>query len=407
MLLRLYLGKDQIVKQHKDIILLFEKYLVDRCTVEELDVLLKYFDEEESSAVLRDRIEAELARYVQMSENDRRAEAIRNRVEVTLHKRFNPSAVLSIGRRRLYRWLPYAAAVLLAFLSGLFWYINSSKPVEPQLMTSYDNDVAPGGNRAVLTLADGRSITLDEAQSGIVIGGEGDITYTDGSTVGVAGEQFHSMLSLTTPNGGTYQVVLPDGSTVWLNAGSTLRYPAQFSGEERIVELEGEAYFDIKELFSIGHVEKIPFKVISKGQEVEVLGTSFNVSAYADMNDIRTTLVEGKVKVYHPVSARSKLLVPGQQSVVNKSDIEVFKVDTEPFVAWKSGMFHFKNTPFTDMMSQAARWYNIEVVYKGRVPSETFGGRIRRDVSLSTFLELLSASEIEYHIKENQLIIKY
>src|SRR5690606_27967693 len=197
--------------------------------------------------------------------------------------------------------------------------------------------------RATLTLADGRTIDLSEAQTGIVVGE--DVMYNDGSEVmehrqdNLSGTQKGSLKTnyfvLSTPKGGTYQVTLPDGSKVWLNAGSTLKYPSRFSDGERIVEMTGEAYF------SVIRDEERPFRVTSNGQQVEVLGTEFNVTAYPDDRETKTTLVEGSVRVAlttgrSPVTSRSPItLKPGEQSIVRGANIEKQQVDTDEFTAWK------------------------------------------------------------------------
>jgi len=322
----------------------------------------------------------------------------------------------SIGKKNRIRyrmWMATAAAVMVFLAVSVTIYVvtrNEGQPIK--LASTHRTDIAPGGNRATLTLADGRTITLDEARDGIVIG-SGAITYRDGNPLAeVAGNGENrgvmTFLELSTPKGGTYQVMLSDGTQVWLNAGSTLKYPPHFSGTERTVELTGEAYF------SVVKDTKKPFKVVSAGQEIQVLGTEFNVSAYPDDPEIKTTLVEGKVRL----SLAGELsgaaiennkyveLVPGEQGIISGESLTKTNVDTEPYTAWKAGYFYFKKTPVEEILRQAARWYDVEVVYQGGVPYETFSGDIKRDVSLRGLLDILQHSTINVSLKESTLIVR-
>lgn len=302
---------------------------------------------------------------------------------------------------RIKKWFPYAAACLIAVATaGWFFYKTYFKPL-PEVVTQLVADVQPGGNSATLTLADGRTIFLDEGRNGIVVGGS-EITYNDGNALAEveSGEDI-AFLELTTPKGGTYQITLPDGTHVWLNAASTLKYPSHFSSVERRVELIGEAYF------SVATQEGKPFRVINKGQEVVVFGTEFNVTAYADETDIKTTLVEGKVQILNVSSGMKMPLLPNQQSVVDESGIQIQHVDVRQYVAWKNGYFSFDQTPFEEMMRQLARWYDVDVVYTGSIPKETFSGEMGRDLTLSAVLKLLNVSAIEIQITEgNKLLVR-
>ena len=307
-------------------------------------------------------------------------------------------------RRRGFGWLPYAAAVLLvAILAGYFAVVNRQSIVESTSVA----DILPGGNRAILTLADGRTVDLSEAQAGIIIGN--GITYLDGSTVLSETvstgdrEEPHKLTpsqthTLTTPKGGTYQITLPDGTKVWLNAASTLTYPQRFASDKRIVEIEGEGYF------SVARDVKRPFCVISRGQEIEVLGTEFNVSAYADDSVVKTTLVEGSVRLR--TGDASEILLSGEQAVLANNYINKKEVDIAPYVAWKNGDFYFDNTPLIDMMKEISRWYSVEVIYETGIPQEYFSGGMSRNVSLQTVLKLLRISEVKYRIEKSRLIIQ-
>ncbi len=299
--------------------------------------------------------------------------------------------IRSLGRR-----LPYAAALLVGMVVAAWLFIyerpNSNKPGAEYVQVG---DIPPGGNRAMLTLADGRTITLDEARDGIVIGGD-EITYNDGNPLVNVGEKNGTaLLAMSTPKGGTYQVKLPDGTQVWLNAASTLRYPPRFSGSERIVELVGEAYF------SVAKDAQKPFKVISAGQEVRVLGTEFNISAYPDDSEARTTLVEGKVRLSHLAANKSINLLPGEQGVLQKGELKKFNTDIAAVIAWKFGRFNFDNKPFAQIINEMARWYDIDVEYEGPVPTNNFIGDAYRTENLRTVLRFLKNSGIQHRMERH------
>lgn len=314
----------------------------------------------------------------------------------------------SVGKRKgswLRPWVAAAAAVVTFLAASAIIYTTTRMEDQPMKLTLGNrHDVPPGGNRATLTLADGRTIKLDEARDGIVIGAH-EITYNDGVSLGVkSGEEDVrreiSTLELTTPKGGTYQITLSDGTVVWLNASSTMKYPSLFSGNERLVELIGEAYF------LVAKDADRPFKVRSARQEIEVLGTEFNVSAYPGNRESKTTLVEGLVQIRNNQSNAKNKLLPGQQSAIEGASTDVKEVPVEQYIAWKSGMFHFKHTPFVEMMEQVERWYDIKIIYRNGIPTDTFSGRMRRDVSLLTVLDLLKVSRIKFQLDGNKLFIE-
>ncbi len=318
------------------------------------------------------------------------------------------------------RWFAYVAAavVLMALIGTWVFFPDETYESNTGMVGQSMHDVPPGGNRATLTLADGRTVDLSEAQAGIIVAD--GITYLDGSQV-LATEDRRSKTesqegnpygitksnpttshyALSTPKGGTYQVTLPDGTQVWLNAASTLRYPARFDGHERRVEIDGEGYF------LIAKDAKKPFRVFSQGQEIDVLGTEFNVSAYGDENTVKTTLVNGAIAVRNPASDRLAKLSPGQQSTIRGSETTIEQVETNLFTNWKNGVFSFKKTPAGDVMKQLARWYDVEIVYqRATPPTATFSGEMSRDVSLRTVLEFLELSGIGFRLENRKLIIE-
>lgn len=309
-----------------------------------------------------------------------------------------PSLQRSFGR-----WIPYAAAILLSLAVGAgYYYLSTPAGTPPPATASAIQDVQPGGNRATLTLSNGQTIDLSSEQTGVVIGNE--ITYADGSAVT---ETLHAQLdasiplSLSTPRGGTYQVTLPDGTNVWLNSATTLRYPSRFDKPERTVELEGEAYFEVASTLP----KPRPFLVKTREQTVEVLGTHFCVTAYVDESETKTTLVEGAVKVLNLKANKSDLLKPGEQSIISDAGTEIRMVNTETVIAWKNGIFFFEETPFEQMMKQIDRWYDIEVRYHGPVPNERFSGKMGKNVNLQVFVDFLKDSGVRSRIQGRQLII--
>lgn len=314
------------------------------------------------------------------------------------------------GSRRQRPWArwPYAAAILALVTIGLWLadpftggdFTADRLGMEPVT----DPQVLPGGNKAKLTLPDGRTVNLSANHDGIVVA-DGAINYFNGDLVVVHAEDRKSvddtpqMLTLTVPRGGTYRVTLPDGSNVWLNAGSTLRYPNRFGGRERDVELIGEAYFEVAKAMGSA------FRVITAGQHIQVLGTQFNVSAYHSEPTIKTTLVEGSVRVTNIRAGVENTLEPGQQSVVADGETRILNVATAQYTAWKDGYFAFDATPFPEVLEQLSRWYDIEIEYK-KVPGMAFSGTMKRDVQLESILEFFGNSGIRYRMEGRKLIVE-
>jgi hypothetical protein len=305
---------------------------------------------------------------------------------------------------------PYwaAAACLLLFIFTMIFWQQQTSPVQADInlvrMQDTTGDVVnPGGNSATLRLANGTLLELDKQASGIVMGES--ITYENGKSIAAAALDKQAMaadpskliLELATPLGGIYQITLPDGTKVWLNAGSSLKYPMSFAKNERRVRLEGEAFFEVTK------DSARPFKVLSKGQEIEVLGTAFNVNAYPDNTAIKTTLVKGKVKLSNNNRYSEAIyLLPGQQSTnTNNGKIQLANVDTAPFTAWREGLFYFDETPLSDALQQIGRWYNVEVKYKGEVPQTHFYGRIKRSKPLRDVLDVLEEGGLRFELSKS------
>ncbi len=402
------------MEDHARIQSLFRKYAANQHTQAELDELLRYFQLPEESDRLQALIDQQLAVQPAVDPDGQLVKAIADRVEDRVFGKLFPGTEAEEPPvHRLRRWLPYAAAAILLAVGWLLLVDSRESSVDSLAAT----EILPGGNRATLTLADGRVINLDEAQTGIIVGAE-DVTYDDGSAVSPANSPHAGLttydLQLTTPKGGTYQITLPDGSKVWLNAASTLKYPSRFTGDVREVILEGEAFFAVSHRQSAVSKEpttdrrqptagRMPFRVVTAGQTVEVLGTQFNISAYADEPETKTTLVEGEVKVTPGISlsglqSSGHVLRPGEQATTRGTATTVTEVDASLYTAWKDGFFYFDGMTPQVALAQLSRWYDIEVVYQGKTPAIRFFGMIDKHGNLSDVLHILKESGIEFNL---------
>ncbi|SEN94134.1 FecR family protein [bacterium A37T11] len=385
------MGTEGMTKKEAE--LLIDKYLAGTCTPEEKALVEKVYNltsSQESAIISKEELlEERKALYAKL-----------RRSHTTT----------------LQAYIKVAALLIAAIAIGLYFYQSTkNQPI-----------IAPGYNQATLTLADGTKIALDSAQSGIVVNDE-NIKYSNGNNVlakkgrgsGAPGKshqsgemlnqvQHDALLQLSTPKGGQYQVILPDGTKVWLNAASTLKYPSKFTGDRREVVLEGEAYFEVNNNPSIGAMQdnrksyvvnrksNSSFIVKSRNQEITVLGTTFNVTAFNDEKETKTTLIEGKVQVRSENLQRKtfnvKLLSPHQQAVVKGDSLTVSKVDVERISAWKNGYFKFDGN-IHSIMDQISRWYDVAVVYSSGVNQQVeLIGNISRYKNLGEVLEALEAT---------------
>lgn len=325
------------------------------------------------------------------------------------------------------RWYMYAAALVLLIAGALTWQYGKPKKLPTPVVeknTPENIEITPGGNRAMLTLSNGSVINLENATNGtltqegnanVVKLKDGELKYehTGAATLAAVWN------TLSTPRGGQYSLVLPDGSKVWLNAASSIKYPTHFSAKERRVAITGEAYFDVAR-------KKTPFKVIVSpqpgapgGAEVEVLGTQFNIMAYNDEDAIKTTLVKGKVKVSVPSGLPGKtnffkLLAPGQQAQIPKTTtgiatsdlIKVVSVgDMDDALAWKNGFISLNNSDIKYIMGTISRWYDVEVNYQGKLPGYTFTGYIPRTENFSSVIKTLEYEGVHLKMEKNRLTI--
>ncbi|SEN01453.1 FecR family protein [bacterium A37T11] len=319
------------------------------------------------------------------------------------------SKTTTISRLRVSTYYYIAALFIVALATALYFY--RSNPIVHRKSTLV-NEIGPGRNRATLTLADGTKVALDTAQKEIIVQNE-EVKYNSGTLIVTRKSDIvnSQLLTLSTPKGGQYQVILEDGTKVWLNAASTLKYPSKFSGDKREVFLEGEAYFSVNYKASAGdRVPRVPFIVKTKKQSVTVLGTEFNVAAFADEKETKTTLVEGKVQVRSQnlklKTYNLKLLQPNQQAVVKGDSLTVSKADVRRETAWRNGYFDFNHKNFGQVMRELARWYDLDVVYEGSIPNIQFYGDLNRSSNFAVVQALLESNKINYRLETgNKLII--
>lgn len=323
---------------------------------------------------------------------------IYNAVHASLEDEYNK------GRnkhRRLYRYV--AAAAVFLIVAGLAVYFLINKPGKPQTIVHNRQpvpaDVLPGHDGAILKLANGKQLLLDSLGNGIIATqGNTNIKIQNGQVVYDVMQAGKEMLynTMTTPRGRQFQLLLPDGSNVWLNAASSITYPAAFIGNERRVTVTGEVYFEVATL-RLHSGQKMPFIVKTATQEVEVLGTHFNINAYEDEPVVRTTLLEGAVIVKSDVAAQnSVILKPGEQAIVaGHSPLTIHhSPDIEEVMAWKNGRFEFNGNSIQSVMRQLSRWYNVDVVYEGTLPEANFVGAITRQEKLSQVLKMLELTNV-------------
>jgi len=305
-------------------------------------------------------------------------------------------------KRILWPRIAAAASLLLGLTFG--GYFLSHKQTVQQIVKTQANVIAPGGNKAILTLANGRQIVLTNARNGklaeemntaIDKTADGSLVYHGQAATENTAQLYNTM---ATPRGGQYHLTLADGTNVWLNSASSIKYPTDFTGNERKVELTGEAYFEV------AHNAAKPFRIVSNGQMVEVLGTHFNINAYPDENEIKTTLLQGSVKI--KVADKSYLLKPGEQSTLRNGNVNVATADINEAIGWKNGIFYFNDAGIESVMRQLSRWYDVDVKYEGQIKERKFSGEISRNVNASQILDALSFKKIHYSINGKTIIIK-
>ncbi|MDR6784397.1 FecR family protein [Pedobacter africanus] len=394
------------MENRQELIKLFKRYLAKECSAEEEETFLSFLEDKAYAPLFRELIEKELQAEVDPEFKELpEVKAELQRVKLNLVREMGEQEVDEpVSKSRL--WLKVAAVLVLC--AGVVFFTTQTKKGE--LLA----DVAPGGNKAILTLADGSKILLDSAvngevikQSGVVVtkAADGQLVYTIQER-GADGDHKKNLTNtVSTPRGGQYQVNLPDGTRVWLNAASELKFPLSFAGlKERRVSLTGEAYFEVKK-----DAAK-PFIVASDRQVVQVLGTHFNVNSYKEDTNTKTTLLEGAVKVQSLKggSPDEAMLKPGQQARIGNasSAISVATVDPLAEIAWKKGQFFFENEPIENIMKEVSRWYDVDIVYKDDFAGKTVWGSVTRYGNVSKVLSILELTGgIHFKIEGRRIIV--
>jgi len=381
--------------------ILLDKYVAGSLVEDELHELLSLLKDNQS--VLREKLLSDLKAHAFDGLLSAEGSA---RILSKINER--KTAGVSITARVIPFYLRAVAAASILFFFAMGTYLFFIKKPARQPVTAHrkthNHVIVPGGNHAMLTFSNGSTIVLDHASTGnLMQDGNTKIVKLDSGRLAYYKEEANNKAllfnTITTPRGGQYQVQLPDGTQVWLNAASSLKFPTTFMGDHREVELKGEAYFEVTKN------KVMPF-VVSVGQtKVTVLGTHFNINAYSDEQSINTTLLEGSVKFNAGV--QQQLLHPGQQSLFNTSTtvLTLKPVDVKQAIAWKNGFFEFDNTDLASIMRQLSRWYNVEVSYKTIDNKNLFGGGISRKINLSEVLRLLETNGVHFKIESNKITV--
>ncbi|MBA3674769.1 MAG: DUF4974 domain-containing protein [Chitinophagaceae bacterium] len=312
--------------------------------------------------------------------------------------------VYQMQKRKIFSWTKIAAAAIIILMvsAGVYWYTaiqTKSDKLIAKEESSIQNDVAPGKEGAILTLANGKQIVLDSAGNGKIsdaaVKNGNEISYLNGEKSIIENN------TMSTPNGRQFQLILADGSKVGLNAASSITFPTAFTGKERKVSVTGEVYF------AVAHNDKIPFIVEHNNISVQVLGTHFNVNTYADETLSRITLLQGSVKValLQAKGYKTIILKPNQQAQVTSEIKIVNVVDVDEVMAWKNGLFNFKNADIKEIMRQAARWYDVDVIYEGNISNEKFIGKVARNTNLSEMMKILELNGVKYRIEGKKVIV--
>ncbi|MCW3110280.1 MAG: hypothetical protein JWQ09_4786 [Segetibacter sp.] len=378
----------------EEYIILFEKHLSGKATPEEEALLLSYSD----------GFNIQDFHNIQEIDNQLQVQqAIFNRIEESRNK--------PVRKIALSFWWAAAASLLLVVSAGLFLFnnrvVNKPNYTSNNLAQSF-KPIVPGGNKAILTLANGSKIDLDKTANGIIEQNKqveitkeknGQLVYASDNS-GSNEDDKLSFNTISTPRGGQYQIILPDSTKVWLNAASSLKYPVKFIGTERHVELNGEAYFEVAKN------KKMPFIIDANNINIRVLGTHFDVMAYQDESVTKTTLLEGSIRL----SAYNKeaTLIPGQQGSVSTSGktIQLGFINTQDAISWKDGYFTFRNENIESVMKKLARWYDVTVEYHGDFSNVYFGGTISRTKNIQELLNRIQMTEsVHFKVEERRIIV--
>lgn len=369
---------------------LFQLYLEGRYSEEDLDTLLAYFKLDEDSEQLRELIEQQFEKPMPESIDQEEVSSRVARIGKELDQKINTPQ-----EKRTFKWWYAAASIFLISLIGTFAYLSyKDQGLSNQIVSQYGDDVQPGKNLAYITLSDGSSYELRGDQNEVSITDKG-IAYSDGSLI-TATENITTAV-INVPNGGIYNIILPDGTKVFLNSASKLQYPVRFTGVERKVELEGEGYFEV-----VPNID-LPFIVSTGVQDLKVLGTHFNIKAYPN-ESIFSTLLEGRVEL--KTSHSNVQLRPGQQAELVKNKFKVAEVSADDYTAWTRNQFAYNNVPLREIFKEMERWYDVTIDYPAAIGNEEYFMKIPKDQKLSQVLaSLASLTDIKFKIEGRRVIV--
>jgi transmembrane sensor len=365
---------------------LFRKHIQKKCSEEELRLLMAYSEEPAFLPVWEELMEE--------VKEERATEELYGLYKPAIDKVY--AQIMPKRQAKIRYWWAAAAAILLLFSIGV--YLWNRQPAEQVLVKQ---DVLPGTSKATLILADGSVVTLDSTGNQILQQGTAAIRKQGGQFIYDVQQPTTGITynTLNTPRGGQFRITLPDGTNVWLNAASSLRYPTAFIGKERAVEITGEAYFEVAKNASM------PFRLKVAGQiDIEVLGTSFNVTAYKEEPSIKATLIEGAIRMR--TKDQSLVLSPGQQAeLTNTGQLRLLNDNKPTPTTAKDGFFTFTKADLPTVMRQLARWYDLEIIYEDGIPEAEFTGDIDKSLTLDQVLKGLARNRIHYKIEEGRKLI--
>lgn len=371
---------------------IYKKFLDNQCTKEEKDFLFRYFDLDQNDEHINELIENELSQEPE-EQLSPELEEIFKRNQTKLQSIVEPK---KCNNRKIWITTVSVAASLLLICSALYLILKVQEvPLENK--DAIQNEILAGTNRATLVLENGQSYDLREDANAITVS-DNTISYTDGTKITTANKP--QRVTLVVPRKGQYLTVLPDGTKVWLNAESSLKYPTTFTEANRIVELQGEGYF------KVAHDSKHPFIVKTSNQDLKVLGTEFNLNSYSDEHATVTTLIAGSVQLESKSGDAKEILKPNQQASLTQSNYTVKVIDVDAYSSWKDGEFRFKSTSLPDAIRQLQRWYDFEVDYNLFPKGVKINASISRDKKLSSVLEVLSdISNVKLKIEGRRLMV--
>lgn len=384
---------------------LWEKYLQGTATLAELEQLRVCFSQPQYRAAFDGLLQDAFTDPKYIETGDYQVDDMVNDLILQLKEESRSQPV--IRRMQARRWIWVAASILLVVVAGVYlWNTNNTKPDQRITTIAVKEDMPPGGEGAILTLSDGKQVVLDSLGNGLVAQQNGsDVLLENGKLLYDAKVQTTQSLTyntMSTPRGRQFQMTLPDGSKVWLNAASSIRFPVAFTGPTRKVEISGEAYIEVKKNAAQ------PFIVQGNDFVLQVLGTAFNINSYTDNGTIKATLVHGSVRVSTTTDSNSVQLKPGQQWIQNAQHGKpgmIRPADISHVLAWKEKRFSF-NGNIRTIMNEVARWYDVELKYEGNIPDKELEGGFTREKELQKVLEILEvAAGVQFELKGKLLII--